>query len=74
VTKEFSFLVPFIWYSYRSLVPLRPSLSLGWGSFLYNFVDDIFRSFEMEIFALLYSYYSKIWSHHCVLNFLDALG
>jgi hypothetical protein len=56
--RRLSFLVPFILVFYRLLVPLCPSLSLGWEVFFYDFVEDTFMSFELGIFILLYSDYS----------------
>jgi hypothetical protein len=35
-------------------------------SFFYDFAENVFWPFELGIFNLFYSYYSLVWSFHCI--------
>jgi hypothetical protein len=57
VRQAFSTLVPFIWSTGFLYLYGHPFLYVG-EVFFYDFAEDIFMFFELEIFTLLYSNFS----------------
>jgi hypothetical protein len=44
------------------------------GKFSSIILLKMFATFELGILTLFYTYFSQVWSFHCVLDFLNVLS